>query len=288
MAYYTTNERSVPGTTRSDQRGSYFGTYSTPKFAPPNQSYMEQTMSVIVEDEPEAINAKLFSSKSGKTPKPASSRRRRASLIPSKEGRVKVAVRCRPPFEDELEENGDFFPIVNCPKDEQTPRIELFLGGKSRRNFYYDHVFGPDAEQLDVYDKVAGPIVHGALNGLNGAVFAYGQTGTGKTYTMGILDELEETSLGIIPRSLRHVFGHIDANSESSKWTVTVSFLQIYLENVQDLLAASANEVPLGSENEAEVPVLGASLKIRENPSQGFYVEGLQKPLSRDPNIAGA
>ena len=94
MAYYTTNERSVPGTTRSDQRGSYFGTYSTPKFAPPNQSYMEQTMSVIVEDEPEAINAKLFSSKSGKTPKPASSRRRRASLIPSKEGRVKVAVRC--------------------------------------------------------------------------------------------------------------------------------------------------------------------------------------------------
>eukprot|EP00944_MAST-04C_sp_MAST-4C-sp1_P015463 g15463.t1 len=238
---------------------------------------MEQTMSVIVEDEPEAINAKLFSSKSVKTPKPASSRRRRASLIPSKEGRVKVAVRCRPPFEDELEENGDFFPIVNCPKDEQTPRIELFLGGKSRRNFYYDHVFGPDAEQLDVYDKVAGPIVHGALNGLNGAVFAYGQTGTGKTYTMGILDELEETSLGIIPRSLRHVFGHIDANSENSKWTVTVSFLQIYLENVQDLLAASANEVPLGSENDAEVPVLGASLKIRENPSQGFYVEGLQK-----------
>ena len=138
MAYYTTTERSVPGTARSDQRGSYFGTYSTPKFAPPTQSsYMEQTMSVIVEDEPEAINARLFASAAKETPKPASTRRRRASLLPSKEGRVKVAIRCRPPFEDELEENGDFFPIVNCPKGEETPRVELFLGGKSRRNFYY-------------------------------------------------------------------------------------------------------------------------------------------------------
>ena len=110
MAYYTTNERSVPGTARSDQRGSYFGMYKTPKFAPPNQtSYMEQTMSVIVEDEPEAINARLFSSTTRETPKPASTRRRKASLLPSKEGRVKVAIRCRPPFEDELEENGDFF-----------------------------------------------------------------------------------------------------------------------------------------------------------------------------------
>ena len=105
MAYYTTNERSVPGTARSDQRGSYFGMYKTPKFAPPNQtSYMEQTMSVIVEDEPEAINARLFSSTTRETPKPASTRRRKASLLPSKEGRVKVAIRCRPPFEDELEE----------------------------------------------------------------------------------------------------------------------------------------------------------------------------------------
>ena len=278
MAYYTTNERSVPGTARSDQRGSYFGMYKTPKFAPPNQtSYMEQTMSVIVEDEPEAINARLFSSTTRETPKPASTRRRKASLLPSKEGRVKVAIRCRPPFEDELEENGDFFPIVNCPQGEQTPRVELFLGGKSRRNFYYDHVFGPEAEQLDVYDNVAGPIVHGTLNGLNGAIFAYGQTGTGKTYTMGILDELEETSLGIIPRSLRHVFGHIDANSETSKWTVTVSFLQIYLENVQDLLATNDGQTPMSVANENEKPLLGTSLKIRENPRQGFYVEGLQK-----------
>eukprot|EP00943_MAST-04B_sp_MAST-4B-sp1_P007186 g7186.t1 len=278
MAYYTTTERSVPGTARSDQRGSYFGMYSTPKFAPPTQSsYMEQTMSVIVEDEPEAINARLFASAAKETPKPASTRRRRASLLPSKEGRVKVAIRCRPPFEDELEESGDFFPIVNCPKGEETPRVELFLGGKSRRNFYYDHVFGPDAEQLDVYDNVAGPIVHGALNGLNGAIFAYGQTGTGKTYTMGILDELEETSLGIIPRSLRHVFGHIDANSEASKWTVTVSFLQIYLENVQDLLATNDGQTPMSVDNEDEKPLLGTSLKIRENPKQGFYVEGLQK-----------
>ena len=141
-----------------------------------------------------------------------------------------MAVRCRPPFEDELEENGDFFPIVNCPKDEQTPRIELFLGGKVGEIFITITFLVQMRSSWTCMTKSPVQLFMGHSIGLNGAVFAYGQTGTGKTYTMGILDELEETSLGIIPRSLRHVFGHIDANSENSKWTVTVSFYKFILK----------------------------------------------------------
>ena len=229
-------------------------------------------MSVVVEDQPETIVANLFDSRASPPP-PISTQRRRASLLPSTKGRVKVAVRCRPPFEDELEENGEFYPVVNCPENEPTPRVELFLGGRSRRNFYFDYVFGPSAEQGHVYDNAAGAIVHGSLNGLNGAIFAYGQTGTGKTYTMGILDELQVASMGIVPRALSHVFGHIEGD-QGCTWTVTVSFLQIYLENVQDLLSPPSNAV---TESEDGKPLPYTGLVIRENPKQGFYVEGLQK-----------
>ena len=272
MAYYTMSERSVPGTATTYQRGSYFGMYETPKYAKPGAELNGQSMSVIVEDQPESIVANLFESK-GPAPAPISTRRRRASLLPETKGRVKVAVRCRPPFEDELQANGDFVPVVNCPEGEETPRVELFLGGRSRRNFYFDYVFSAAAEQTDVYDNMAGPIVHGALQGMNGAIFAYGQTGTGKTYTMGILDEVEPSSVGIVPRTLSHVFGHVESEAEAS-WTVTMSFLQIYLETIHDLLAPSGSRTTVDDDGK---PVSFSGLNIREDPKRGFYVEGLKK-----------
>ena len=58
---------------------------------------------------------------------------------------------------------------------------------------------------------MAGPIVQDVLRGINGTVLAYGQTGTGKTYTMGILDRIDDQHAGVIPRSLSHIFGHISS-----------------------------------------------------------------------------
>ena len=75
----------------------------------------------------------------------------------------------------------------------------------------YDHCFGPQASQKELYDTVAGPIVQDVLRGINGTVLAYGQTGTGKTYTMGILDRIDDQHAGIIPRSLSHIFGHVSS-----------------------------------------------------------------------------
>ena len=135
-------------------------------------------------------------------------------------------IRTPPLFFVVFSSENDFFPIVNCPQGEQTPRVELFLGGKSRRNFYYDHVFGPEAEQLDVYDNVAGPIVHGTLNGLNGAIFAYGQTGSGKTYTMVAMQN----------RAAEEIFQNLQQEGNLGNTKIICTFFEIYGGRCIDLL----------------------------------------------------
>ena len=119
--------------------------------------------------------------------RPATGQRGREPPIDlNKEGRVKVAVRCRPPFEDELE-NPDYHDVVTMGEmPEMRPgggggthlpltRVALEMGPRATRDFHFDYVFGPRTEQDDVYDRMAGHIVHGVLNGVNGMVMAYGQ-----------------------------------------------------------------------------------------------------------------
>ena len=223
-----------------------------------------------------------------------------APSTPGKLGsRVKVAIRIRPPFEEEVstgvvERNGDgrsFFPIVSCDlrayqqeeeteenKSQSLKRLLFQLPDGYARDFFYDHCFGPDASQQNVYDDLAGHIVHGVLNGINGAIFAYGQTGTGKTYTMGILDEVSNENAGIIPRSLGHIFGHIASSQGQERvnprWSVCMSFLQIYLEQTLDLLAPSPGSPDYGQPGTFPQ---GTNLPIREDPDTGFYVDGLSK-----------
>ena len=78
-------------------------------------------------------------------------------------------------------------------------------------------------------------MVAGVLEGYNGSIACYGQTGTGKTHTMGILKKVTSDRAGLIPRALSHVFGHAAATSGRYRWRVTMSFVQIYCERVQDL-----------------------------------------------------
>ncbi len=105
----------------------------------------------------------------------------------AKGSRVKVAVRCRPAFQDEIEfANGEFFSIVDSKKDpvnnnggQLYPLSLTTLSGK-QRDFHFDYCFGDEATQDLVYDKLARPVVSEVLKGFNGTIFAYGQTGTGK------------------------------------------------------------------------------------------------------------
>jgi len=201
--------------------------------------------------------------------------------------RCKVGVRCRPPFEDELDDDGMFTSAVTCVSSTHdttsgnagaAARVEIHFKDDTVRDFGVDWAFGPEDDQSVVYNQLAGPIVHDALNGKHGALFAYGQTGTGKTYTMGILDRVTHSSNGIVPRALSHVFGHAAQHTEK-EWTITASFVQIYLENVQDLMAPT-NQISEDRPTPATSTTSNVDplrLHIREDPQHGFFMEGVTK-----------
>ncbi|GMH65122.1 hypothetical protein TrST_g3437 [Triparma strigata] len=179
------------------------------------------------------------------------------------ESRVRVSVRVRPPFKDEVSEEKNFYmTTVIPPKANQDDLASITLGkpGSSKqREFLFDHTFGPTTSQASIFNSVAAPVIEDVLKGGNGTVFAYGQTGTGKTYTMGILQTVEredEEKKGVVPRALEMIFntGGVD---------VTMSFMQVYCESIQDLLGVGGAE---GDSN---------NLQIREDPRKGFYVKNL-------------
>lgn len=121
---------------------------------------------------------------------------------------VKVAVRCRPLSEKEKEE--DFENIVKV----QTDRGEIVVmndkkPGEKERVFSFDMAFEPYCKQEFVFKQAALPIIQSVLSGYNGTIFAYGQTGTGKTHTMQGNIKCESAK-GIIPRTFQHIYKAIE------------------------------------------------------------------------------
>ncbi|CAL4203051.1 unnamed protein product, partial [Meganyctiphanes norvegica] len=111
---------------------------------------------------------------------------------------------------------------------------------------------------VDIYNLAARPIVENVLEGYNGTIFAYGQTGTGKTFTMEGVRSVPELK-GIIPNSFAHIFGHIAKAEEDKKFLVRVSYLEIYNEEVRDLLRQDQS----------------IRLEVKERPDVGVYVKDL-------------
>lgn len=117
---------------------------------------------------------------------------------------------------------------------------------RSGETFQYDATFGPRSTQEDVYKQVAAPVVEQVCRGMNCCVMAYGQTGTGKTFTMaGDVSPagIAEGRHGLIPRSVQNIFeaGTVTdefTGDEIARAKVTVSFLEVYNEQLEDLLAA--------------------------------------------------
>jgi len=124
--------------------------------------------------------------------------------------------------------------------------------------FGLDYVLDQDAPQEIVYEKVGKDAIFDVLNGYNGTIFAYGQTGSGKTYTMFGPDINNEISKGIVPRAASDIFNAWDINPETKEIDVRCSMLEIYKENLRDLLTDDPLE-----------------LKIKESPQKGVYVDGL-------------
>ena len=160
------------------------------------------------------------------------------------------------------------------------------------KTYTFDGVFGPDATQADVYAHAIEPIVAETLEGFNCTVFAYGQTGTGKTHTMegddassddsrlGSCDDVAETA-GIVPRALRQIFRHLETQSET-EYSVRCTFLELYNEEITDLLSSGVESNKSESESKSEsseTTIESASAKkthrLMEDGRGGVSVEGL-------------
>ncbi|KAK6641184.1 hypothetical protein RUM44_012893 [Polyplax serrata] len=156
-----------------------------------------------------------------------------------KKQHIQVFTRVRPLNSQELRSQ----VVVECISSK-----EVSVRDKSQtKTFTFDRVFGPHSKQVEVYKAVVSPLIAEVLQGYNCTVFAYGQTGTGKTFTMvGEKSENssgsweDDPSCGVIPRTLSHLFDELKVRAD--EFTVRVSFLELYNEELCDLLAPNVND----------------------------------------------
>lgn len=151
---------------------------------------------------------------------------------------INVVVRCRGRNDREVRENSG---VVLSTTGVKGQAVELSMGPNaiSNKTYQFDKVYSPAADQAIIFDDTVSPILSEMLAGYNCTIFAYGQTGTGKTYTMsGDMTEscgMLTDAAGIIPRVLQSLFQKLEA--DESECTVKCSFIELYNEELRDLLS---------------------------------------------------
>uniref|UniRef100_A0A7N0TCM5 Kinesin-like protein n=1 Tax=Kalanchoe fedtschenkoi TaxID=63787 RepID=A0A7N0TCM5_KALFE len=178
-------------------------------------------------------------------------------------GRVRVAVRLRPRNQEELVEDADFADCVELQPE--LKRLRLRKNNWDFDTYEFDEVLTEFASQRRVYEVVAKPVVESVLEGYNGTVMAYGQTGTGKTHTLGRLGEEDTSARGIMVRSMEDILASISPQTDS----LSVSYLQLYMETIQDLLDPANDNIAIVEDPKTgDVSVPGAtSVDIRDEHS---------------------
>ncbi|XP_043946285.1 kinesin-like protein KIF3B [Protopterus annectens] len=176
---------------------------------------------------------------------------------------VRVVVRCRPMNEKEVA--AGFARVVNV--DVKLGQISVknpkVASAELPKSFTFDAVYDSNSKQLELYDETFRPLVDSVLQGFNGTIFAYGQTGTGKTYTMeGVRNDPDRR--GVIPNSFEHVFTHI-SRSQNQQYLVRASYLEIYQEEIRDLLSKDQSK----------------RLELKERPDTGVYVKDLSSFVTK-------
>ena len=170
---------------------------------------------------------------------------------------VKVSVRCRPMSSVEKTDNRECIVRVDPKKSELVIKNPKTDANEPPKTFTYDFAYGPESFQEQVYCDTAYPIVESVLEGYNGTIFAYGQTGTGKTFTMEGVEEPPEYR-GILPRAFEQIFYGVEQHP-TTQFLICASFLEIYNEEVHDLLSKNSKN----------------KLDIKENSDGVFYVKDL-------------
>ncbi|XP_026202878.1 kinesin heavy chain [Anabas testudineus] len=169
---------------------------------------------------------------------------------------IKVLCRFRPLNQSEIIRGDKFIPIF---QGEDT----VIFGGKT---YVFDQVFPTNTTQEQVYNTCAKQIVRDVLGGYNGTIFAYGQTSSGKTHTMeGNLHDPQ--GMGIIPRIAEDIFEHIFAMDENLEFHIKVSYFEIYMDKIRDLL-----------------DVTKTNLSVHEDKNRVPYVKGCTERFVTSPD----
>jgi kinesin family protein 5 len=168
---------------------------------------------------------------------------------------IKVFVRVRPLSELESQVEGNSRCIEQL--DDRSLRVTNFEGTASSPylSFAFDRVFAEQTEQETVYSTVAEDIVKASFEGINGTIFCYGQTASGKTYTC-VGPELSGGKRGLLPRIIEAVMERVRIRPSNIDLRAKVSLVEIYNEKVTDLLDLTRR-----------------NLKLRENRNKGVFIE---------------
>ena len=180
----------------------------------------------------------------------------------SKSSNVKVYCRIRPENEQEISSG-----LGICLNPQSQTSVHIIVDNlninsglkenyseKTTQEFTYDKVYPIETTQKTIFEQVAKPLILSAFEGINGTLFCYGQTASGKTYTMeGIPSDSD--LCGIIPRMMQLVFEIINSGSSDIEFSVKCQYYQIYNEKIQDLIDTSKTD-----------------LLIREDKNKGIWV----------------
>ncbi|KAL3648079.1 Kinesin-like protein KIN-14I [Castilleja foliolosa] len=148
----------------------------------------------------------------------------------------------------------------------------LAKNGKGRKSFSFNKVFGPLATQEEVFSDTR-PLVRSVLDGYNVCIFAYGQTGSGKTFTMTGPNDLTENSRGVNYRALGDLFLLAEQRKDTFFYDVSVQMIEIYNEQVRDLLTSDGlNKRPVIKCVEGVIPLQRNTLEIRNSSQTGLSV----------------
>ncbi|CEG50415.1 kinesin family member 3 [Plasmopara halstedii] len=176
------------------------------------------------------------------------------ALVAESRAGIRVCARFRP--QNKLEQKHE---AVNCVRLEDGTAAHVHSesrGASDDHTFTFDQVFGVTSAQLDVYKATAKPLVESALRGYNCTCFVYGQTGSGKTFSMeGVPGDKDYE--GIIPRVMADIFDGIQNMQADLEFIVRVSYVEIYMEKIRDLLKPSS-----------------ANLNVRESRERGVWIAG--------------
>ncbi|KAJ3296228.1 kinesin motor protein cin8 [Borealophlyctis nickersoniae] len=149
------------------------------------------------------------------------------------ETNITVVVRLRPRNAKEIKENS---PVAVTATGAHL-HVKMSSSEVTSKTYTFDKVFGPEADQTLIFDDVVVPILDEVRMGYNCTIFAYGQTGAGKTYTMeGDLEAGRGLHAGIIPRTLYSLFDALER--ETAEYSVRVSYIELYNEELKDLLSS--------------------------------------------------